>query len=345
MIYCGMDVSSKSFQIHAIDGQKKVICKEEIKPNKTALSALRGALGKEHVLFVFEAGNQMKWIADHIKKMSNTSLHIVHPNEIKWISQSSGKTDKIDARKLAELARGDMLPRKVHVVEGVARDLREIASARQLIQSKRISLINSIRGFCKQEGHTLPEGFFGRKDWKLGLSKLRLSPTLRQIIESIMPAFEALIDAEEKLTKQLCSIKDERIELVETIPAIGKLSSRVIVGALDDVKRFDNKKTVAKYGALTPRLYQSGDLLRMGRIANDGRHEVRKILLQSAHAIARMKAAEAKPLQDFYERIKKKAGKKRALIALCRKLLTTVYGVLKNAKAYDPRMLLADRAA
>lgn len=340
-----MDVSSKSFQIHAIDGKKKVVYKDEIKPTKTGLSALRSMLGKEHVLFIFEAGNQLKWIADHINKMANTSLHVVHPNEIKWISQSSGKTDKIDARKLAELGRGDMLPRKVHVVEGVARDLREIASARQLVQSKRISLINCVRGFCKQEGHNLATNFFGKDDWRLALSKLKLSETLKQIIESIMPAFEALVVAEEKLTKQLCSIKDERIELIETIPAIGKLGSRVIIGAIDDVKRFDNKKTIAKYGALTPRLYQSGDLLRLGRISNDGRHEVRKILLQSAHCIARMKALEAKPLQEFYERIKKRAGKKRALIALCRKLLTTVYGVLKNKQTYNPKMLLADRAA
>ncbi len=61
---------------------------------------------------------------------------MVHPNEGKWISTSSGKTDKVDAKKLAELARGDLLPRKVHLVEGEARRLRELISARTQLNAK-----------------------------------------------------------------------------------------------------------------------------------------------------------------------------------------------------------------
>ena len=152
MIYVGMDISSKSFVVHAINSQNKIVFKGEIKPTRQGLHRMIKCLGRQTKLVVFEAGNQLKWIALELKKIKGVHVHVVHPNEIKWINQSSAKTDKIDARKLARLARGDILPRQVHIVEGTARQLRELISARHTLQSKRVALINSIRGCLKQEG-------------------------------------------------------------------------------------------------------------------------------------------------------------------------------------------------
>ena len=123
MIYIGIDVSSKSFVIHAIDGRKKLVFKGEILPEKRTLLKFLKELGDEPKYVVFEAGNQMKWIAQALLKVEDVTLHVVHPNELKWISQCNGKTDKVDARKMAELARGDLLPRKVHIVEGTVREV------------------------------------------------------------------------------------------------------------------------------------------------------------------------------------------------------------------------------
>ncbi|MDF0675735.1 MAG: hypothetical protein P0120_15655 [Nitrospira sp.] len=63
------------------------------------------------------------------------------------------------------------------------------------------------------------------------------------------------------------------------------------------------------------------------------------MLLQCAHTVVRMKSAGVKPLQQFYARIAKRRGKKIAIVALARKLLTTAYGVLKSEQPYDPRRL------
>ena len=340
MIYVGMDVDSKQFTIYAINSHKKVVFKGSIeKPSRTKLSAFFKTLANDHKYVVFEAGNQLKWIADTLKKIPDITVHVVHPNEVKWISESSGKTDKIDAKKLAELARADMLPRKVHIVEGETRELREIASARHILQAKRVALINCIRGFCKQEGIRLPEKFFNRDDWRNALGKSKLSKNLKMIIEKMVPAIDALLEAEADLTGEMCQFSDERAELLETIPAIGVITSRVIVGAIDDAKRFDSKKSVAKYGALTPRIYQSGNVIHLGRIAANGRHELRRVLIQCAHTITRMKCLEAKPLREFFERVQKRSGKKKAIVALARKLLTTAFGVLKSGRVYDPKML------
>ena len=344
MIYIGIDVSSKSLTVHAIDGRKKIVFKGDIAPTKGSLQKMLSDLGNEPKLVVFEAGNQLKWIALTLKKISNVYLHVVHPNEIKWINQSSGKTDKIDASKLAQLARGDMLPNKVHIVEGESRELRELISARHTLQSKRVALINCIRGILKQEGYKLPEKFFQGDDWPMKLAKMRIGRAQKLIITSYMLSIEKLAEAEAELSTAILSIESKDIELLESVPGIGGLTSRVIASAIDDVHRFENKKTVAKYGALTPRIYQSGGVTHLGRINRDGRIEVRRVLLQCAHTVARMKSYESRPLREFFERIKKRRGKKIAVIALARKLLTVAYGVLRTGKAYNPELLGAPSA-
>ncbi len=339
MIYLGMDISSKSFVVHGIDEKKRVLVKGEIEPTRGGLKGLIKGLGSQRKLVIFEAGNQLKWIAKALHEMEGVEIHVVHPNEIKWINQSSGKTDKIDARKLAHLGRGDMLPRKVHIVEGKIRELRELISARQRLQSKRVALINSIRGQMKQEGHSLPAKFFQSRHWREKLKGIKIGEVQKLIIESFMDSIASLLIAEKKLTEKIGTIKDKGIELLESIPSLGRLSSRVIISALDDVGRFDSKKCVAKYGALTPRIYQSGGITHLGRINRDGRQEVRRVLLQCAHVIARMRSYGAGPLREFFERIMKRRGKKIAIVAVARKLLTIAYGVLKSKTAYDPSRL------
>ncbi len=339
MIYIGMDVSSKSFVVHGIDEKKRVLVNGEVAPTRAGLQGMIKGLGVQKKLVIFEAGNQLKWIAKTLKDIEGVEIHVVHPNEIKWINQSSGKTDKIDARKLAHLGRGDMLPRKVHIVEGKIRELRELISARQRLQSKRVALINSIRGQMKQEGHSLPAKFFQSTHWREKLKGIKIGEVQKLIIESFMDSIAGLLIAEKKLTEKIGTIKDKGIELLESIPSVGRLTSRVIMSALDDAGRFDNKKCVAKYGALTPRIYQSGGITHLGRINRDGRQEVRRVLLQCAHVIVRMRSYGSRPLREFFERIMKRRGKKIAIVAVARKLLTIAYGVLKSKTAYDPLRL------
>jgi len=340
MMYVGLDVSSKSFVGHAINERKVVKYRGEVTPTRDGLKEMISEIGAEKKLVVLKTGNQLKWIALSLKKMKGVEVHVVHPNELKWISESNGKTDRIDARKMAELARGDLLPRKVHIVEGHIRELRELISGRSLLQSKRVSLVNAIRGNMLQEGYRLPEKFFQRADWEVRLEKAKLDTTTRLIVKTTMQAIEALKASEDVLTEKIIAIKDERADLLETIPGIGPLTSRVILSALDDARRFDDRKAVAKYGALTPTVYQSGGVVHMGHINRNGRHEVRRVLLQCAHTVARMKSHGSAPLREFFERVMKRRGKKIAVVALARKLLTTAYGVLKSGEAYDPKMLL-----
>ena len=130
MIYVGLDVSGQNIVAYAVTERKRCVFEGTGKPTRAGLRGLIQQLSGGAKLVAFEAGNQMKWIADTLQRLPDVQVHVVHPNEVKWITESRGKTDRLDAKKLAELARAGMLPRQVHVVEGPTRALRELASAR-----------------------------------------------------------------------------------------------------------------------------------------------------------------------------------------------------------------------
>lgn len=339
MVYVGLDVSGKSLVAYAVNERKQRVFEGEQPASRVGLRALVRQIGGGPKLVAFEAGNQLKWIADALKTFDGVQVHVVHPNEVKWITESRGKTDRVDAKKLAELARAGILPRAVHVVEGPVRELRELVRARQQLQRKRVALINTIRGYVYQEGHRLPEKCFAGAAWREKLARVSVSAPLRLIIQTFMTSIEALVVAEQQLTQRLLAIEDRRCPLLESMPALGPLASRVVLSAVDEAQRVDDQKAVANYGALAPTIYQSGAVRHLGRINRDGRQEVRRVLLQCAHTVVRMKSAGAKPLQQFYARIAMRRGKKIAVVALARKLLTTAYGVLKSGTPYDPRKL------
>ncbi len=87
-----MNIDSKSFTVHAINEAKKIVFKGAIRPTRAGLIS---DLGKQSKLVVFDAGNQLKWIAMTLKKIKGVHIHVVHPNEIKWINQSNGKRTKL----------------------------------------------------------------------------------------------------------------------------------------------------------------------------------------------------------------------------------------------------------
>jgi hypothetical protein len=87
-----------------------------------------------------------------------------------------------------------------------------LVSARQQLQSKRIALINTIRGYVYQEGHRLPEQFFAGPTWAAKLARLPVSAPLRLILETFMTSIEALVAAEHQLTARLRAMADPRCD-------------------------------------------------------------------------------------------------------------------------------------
>lgn len=210
MVYVGLDVRGKSLVVYAVNERTRGVVQGEGTSSRAGLRALVQQVGAGAKRIAFEAGTQRKWIAETVKRIPEGQGPVVHPHEVKWITERRGKTDRVDAKKLAELARAGLLPRAVHLVEGPVRELREVGSARQPLQSTRIALIKTIRGYVYQEGHRLPEKFFAGPAWAAKLARLPVSAPLTLILATFMTSIEALVAAEQPLTARLRAITDPR---------------------------------------------------------------------------------------------------------------------------------------
>jgi transposase len=93
------------------------------------------------------------------------------------------------------------------------------------------------------------------------------------------------------------------------------------------------------YSGLAPSVRASGERVEYGRITKQGRSEIRGVWVQAAHAALAVKAARARPLQQWWERLAKRRGKKTAVVALARKLLMIAFHLLREGTTYDPRRL------
>jgi len=121
MVYVGLEVSGTSLVVYAVNERQQRVCAGAQPASRAGLRTRLRQVGVGPKLVAFEAGNQLKGIAETVKTRDGVQVHVGHPNEVKWITESRGKTDRVDAKKLAELARAGILPRAVHMVEGPVR--------------------------------------------------------------------------------------------------------------------------------------------------------------------------------------------------------------------------------
>jgi transposase len=135
------------------------------------------------------------------------------------------------------------------------------------------------------------------------------------------------------------AVRDPRVGRLQTIPGVGQVSAQTLVAAVDTIDRFPTAKKLVAYSGLVPSVRASGERVEQGRITKQGRSEIRAVWGQAAHAVLAVKAEAARPLQRWCERVARRRGKKTALVALARKLLTIAFHLLRDGSTYDPRRL------
>jgi len=146
---------------------------------------------------------------------------------------------------------------------------------------------------------------------------------------------QRLIDLQ-KVIKDLEEIINQKssrlpeVKLLISIPGIGTTTAFLLASEIGNIQRFETSKQFASYFGLVPRLNQSGNHAYYGRITKLGNSFVRWSLVQASHRLARINPT----YQRFVARIAFKGGKKKAIVALARKLATIVFCVLKENRPY-----------
>jgi transposase len=284
---------------------------------------------------VYEAGFFGFWLFDHLTKHGVVCI-VTPPSLIPQEHGNRVKTDRRDSRKLAQLLAKGLL-KSVWVPSAEERFHRQVIRRRRQLVGDRVRTQNRIKSELCFYGIDLPSP---RGKWTqvyfANLQRIKFKNRwMQQSFNQLLEQYEFLsaqIDKQTELLKQLAQLPlyRDRVKILRSIPGIGILTAMEILLELQDVSRFRRAEQLAAYVGLTPSQYSSADNIRMGRITGIGKNTVRAALVESCwHLIRKDKAMRKK-----YEQIKARAGGKRAIVAVSRKLLLCIRRLLLDNRPY-----------
>jgi transposase len=297
-------------------------------------------------LVVMEACGPSGWINDLAISLGFATL-VCSTNEEAWRwANVKRKTDKDDALKLARMAAMQEL-HPVHTPSPEHREFRSLVKYRKTLDGRINKTKNTIRAWFVNHGISIDSG---DKAWHTGRA---LIASFRKPIEQCAPdeLWKGQLDIEltilDSLSQQLDTVvkkleaigkQDPRIQRLRTVPGIGPRTAEILVACIDNPHRFKNGRQVSAYFGLVPRQYQSGETDRNGRITKRGNPLARTILVECAWASLRYNPWA----KEVYERIcgKQKTRKKKAGIALARKIAVIGWAMLRDESDWNPKKMI-----
>jgi transposase len=264
---------------------------------------------------------------------------VANARKLRLIYQNKRKTDKIDAQNLARLARLDpkLLAPLKHRDEHTQAHLALLRSREALVEA-RTQLVNHVRGSVKAFGARLPKCSTHSFHKKAALQiPQELEEVLRPVLETIASLTERIKDYERKL-EALAQEHYPETMLLRQVRGVGPLTALTFVLTLEDPKRFQKSRAVGAYLGLAPAKNQSGERDLQQRISKEGDEMLRRLLVGSAHYILGP-FGEDSDLRRHGEKIAQRGGKsakKRAVVALARKLSVLLHHLWISGEAYEP---------
>ena len=336
MYYCGIDIAMKSSYIYITEKQGRKKTSGEIPTRADAFRQRLGPYVQAGLSLAIEAGNQTAWIHDLLVDIG-AKVTVVNPAKVKLIAESRRKTDKVDAKILCDLLRLDGLPHPVHVPDKKTRSLRGLLVARRQLVSARTKLCNVVRGMLRQEGIQLPARYLTSfVGWQRLMGRKYAHEHIGVVLDAYYQSFVSLTRSIQALDKQLAKRErqDVRAARLKTMPKVGRIASLTLLAAVDQVDRFGTSRKLVSYSGLCPTVRSSGERTEYGSISREGRSELRAVWVQIAHLVVRDTSRSTARLRRWYSKVACHRGKRTAIVALARKLLTIAYRILKDQTVY-----------
>lgn len=344
MIFVGMDVHYNMTTCCLFDpslpgGQqyRNVTCETTAKGIGQVLSPLGG-----DCKVAFEVGTQTQWIASIVRPLAR-EVQVANPSRIPWLFRDGRKNDRLDARKLAVLLYMDQLP-KVHLPSQEVSHWRSLINYRRSLIKQRTAIKIRVRALLRSRGlHYAKRNLWTRAGllWVKAMVTDEAGSLMAESLLLELQAKNAQILAVEKRLEQIAR-QHPGVDVLRTIPGIGPRTSEAIVAYADDVRRFARGRRFASYFGLTPTEDTSAGVVRRGHISKRGPSVVRWLLVEATHQVVRSCPAFA----AFFARVHRgdKNRKKKAIVATARKILTVVFGMLRDGTIFDPNQVAGEAA-
>jgi transposase len=296
----------------------------------TRLREFAASLGPtDHVVLESTA---MTWAIAELLSGHAGRVTVSNPMRTRAIASAKVKTDKIDAKVLAQLGAADFLP-EVWAPDDVTRALRRRVAHRSSLVRQRTRLRNQIHAVLSRNLIDAPVTDVFGQGGRVWLADVDLPAHEREQVDSNLRLHDALDGEIELVERGLAeqALTDPRVRRLMTIPGVGAITALALVGVIGDVTRFPSPRQLVGYLGLDPRVRQSGEkTARHGHISRAGQAHARGLLIEAAHTAIRTPG----PLHAFHGRIAARRGKQIAICATARKLAVLAWHLLSKDEDY-----------
>jgi len=348
--YIGLDVSQKQTAICVVDGAGKVFVEgcALSRPLDIAGWITNRVDACEVAKVGLEAGNMSSWIYTGLVKAGLPAMCLEAFQAHRFISTQRNKTDKNDARGLAQLVRmGEDFLKLVTVRSQASQEARALLSMREHLVSQKASLENHICGILKPFGLMVPRGDVCAETFRdRVLEALCLAEDRGVHIQAIvMPSLDVYRSSREQLSLLTSQVEklakhDPTCKRLMTVPGVGPVVALSFATAVDYPERFKKSADVGAYFGLTPRQYQSGETDRMVGISKRGDPMVRQHLVTAATVLL-MSTKKWCPLKAWGVKLAKKHGISKARVAVARKLAILMHRMWINKQDFQWKTMSA----
>lgn len=353
--YFGIDLAKRETQLSVLNSSGSEVQQKRFSTSRDEFLRLASELNETDTV-ALEVTTNSNSIARLIRDNSTARVIVSNPIKTKVIAQARIKTDKIDARVLAELARVSYLP-EVWLPDEDTEGLRQFITDRTSLVRRRTECKNTIHSILHRnlvrESHSDLYGKAGR-EWLESvirgegtsvpvpqLDRLRIGSLLNEV-----DRIDALVDDLESVIASYIAVRPDlkdQLDRLMSVPGINLVTGAGILATIGDVTRFPTKKKLAAYFGVVPSVRQSGDTSRNGRITKQGKAEARWLLIEAAEALRKVPG----PMRALFRRVARRKNHNVAVVAVARKLVELIHHLLTNEEDYIyklPRLTQEKRA-
>jgi transposase len=287
---------------------------------------------------VMEVGTHSAWIQDVITEWGHEVL-VANPRLMEGSKRRKRKSDRIDARKLARLGRVD--PQSLYPIRHRSREVRQdlvVLRARDALVSVRTELINTARGLVKSMGTRLPRCSSPSFADKV---KDAIPDEVREALLPLVQLTETVNDCIARYDQKIEELGQKKYghtTLLRQVKGVGPITSLAYVLTLEDPQRFDSSREVGPYLGLVPKQEDSGDSQPQLGISKAGDRMLRRLLVGSSQYMLGAFGPDT-DLRRYGLRLCERGGKnakKRAVVAVARKLAVLLHHLWVTGDVYEP---------
>lgn len=341
----GIDLGDRWSRYCVLDGAGAIIEEDRV---RTTAEALEQRLGRRcGTRIVIEAGTHSPWVSRLLESLGHHVI-VANARKVRLIYESDRKNDQLDARMLARLGRLDvsLLCPVQHRSAEAPTDLAVVRS-RDALVAARTQLINAVRGMVKTIGGRLPKSTTAAFAPKMTtLIPAELKTAVEPLLKSIRALREQIGRYDEQI-ERLAENKYPETRLLRQVKGVGPLIALTYVLTVEDPTRFRRSRQLGSFLGLRPRPRESGDSAPQLGISKCGNNHLRWLLVQAANYTLSRLAPDSRLRRWGLELAARggKNGKKRAVVAVARKLAVLLHRLWVNGEVYEPLYGMEPQAA